>query len=290
MARGPGFVERLQLTQPRAGAILGTMNHAQIKPDGTMELGTFNITGQADGSSITLVVHSPLPLVPSINMSGTVSAGGVTLNLPNGNAEIFTTSTTKDYQGAVQHLSDRALALRQKLQAQAARAAQARHRDDLDSWVNSLNRKLTHYASMVQSVKAQQQIAVFHRAHEQLLAHAKRDLDIEHTYRRDSYAASQVEYAISQLQYQLNSVDYPWLNMPDTGRARLKAFDVAIARSPCSTQPDLPHCAYQPAAILAYRAVRTLVAKRCDDVEAAMKNDVAAMGALVGQAQQYASG
>ena len=290
VAHGTGFVEMLQLTQSPNGAILGTLSHTQIKPNGTLDRNTFNITGAADGSSITLVAHIPIPLVPNANMSGTVSGHGITLNLPTGSAETFTASTAEDYQAAVQHLSDQAQAIRQKLQAQTAQAEQVRHSADLDSQVDSLNRRLTNYAVMVQSAKAQQQIAAFHHAHEQLLAKARKDLDIEHTYRRGSYAASQGDFAISQLQFQLSSVNFNWMDMPSTGRAHLKEFDAAIAQSPCSAQPDLSHCAAQPAAVRAYQTARTVVAKRCDDVEATMKNDDAAMKSLVEQAEQYTRG
>ena len=287
VADGPGFVEMLQLTQSPNGAILGTLSHTQIKPNGTLDQDTFNITGAADGTSITLVAHIPIPLVPNTNMSGTVSGRGITLNLPNGSEETYTESTAEDYQSTVRHLSDQAQALRQKLQAQDARDEEAHHRADLDNQVASLNQRLSNYAAMVQSAKAQQQITDFHRAHDQLLARARRGLDIEHTHPRGSYAADQVDFAINQLQFQLNSVNFNWLNMPSTGRGHLREFDAAIAQSPCSAQPDLPHCAAQPAALHAYQAARMAVATRCDDVEATMKNDDAAMKTLVGEAEQY---
>ena len=287
VSKGTDFVEMLQLTQSANGAILGTLSHTQVKPDGTLDQGTYNITGAADGSSITLIAHTPIPLTPNTNMSGTVSERGITLNLPNGIEETFTETTAEDYRSDVHHLSEQGQALRQRLQAQAARAEQAQRRIDLDNQVAALNQQLTDYVALVESLKNTQQIDAFHREHEQLLAKARKDLEIQHTYRRGSYTADQGSYAVNQIQFRLNSVNSSWLNMPDTGRAHLREFDAAIAHSPCAAQPDLPHCAAQPAAVRAYQTARALVAKRCDDVEATMKNDDAAMKALADQSDQY---
>jgi hypothetical protein len=287
VSKGTDFVEMLQLTQSSNGAILGTLSHTQVKPDGTLDQGTNNITGAADGSSITLVAHTPIPLTPNTNMSGTVSERGITLNLPNGIEETFMETTAEDYRSEVHHLSELGQALRQRLQAQAARAEQAQRRIDLDNQVAALNQQLTDYVALVESLKNTQQIDAFHREHEQLLAKARKDLEIQHTYRRGSYTADQGSYAVNQIQFRLNSVNYSWLNMPDTGRAHLREFDAAIAHSPCAAQPGLPHCAAQPAAIRAYQNARSLVAKQCDDVEATIKKDDAAMKALADQSDQY---
>jgi hypothetical protein len=59
------------MTQAQDGQLLGLLSSTALNPDGSITEGATNIAGVADGHAVTLVVKSPIPLLPGVNMSGT---------------------------------------------------------------------------------------------------------------------------------------------------------------------------------------------------------------------------
>jgi hypothetical protein len=270
----------IQITQTGSGQLLGTLNHAELKENGSLEQTSNNLTGAVDGGTITLMTKAPAPLeLLSTNVSGTIGGGALTLNFPNGSSERFVKADPSEYQTAVQQLS-----------AQGTAIQQQRKIADLDAQVANLNKRLTDYAAMVTGAKNDQQIASFHAAHEKQLERARHGLQMQQKHPRGSVSANEVEVAIIQLQVDLTQYDLDWESVQERGATHLREFDNAIAQSPCAHgHPDLLHCAGQPAAIQAYEAAKPVVQKHGADVAATLKNDTATMQGLVSAARKYAS-
>jgi hypothetical protein len=269
----------IQITQTGSGQLLGTLNHTELKANGSLEQISNNLTGAVDGGTITLITKAPFPLIPSTNMSGSIGDGALTLNFPNGSSERFVKADPSAYQAAVQQLSAQGTAIQQQ------------HKNaDLDAQVANLNKRLTDYAAMVTSPKNDQEIAGFHAAHAKQLERARHGLQMQQKYRRSSVSANQVEVEIFQLQVALTQYDLNWESVQERGATHLREFDNAIAQSPCAHgHPDLPQCADQPAATQAYEAAKPVVQKHGADVATTLKNDAATMQGLVNAAQKYAS-
>ena len=277
VARGRGFVEMLQLTQAQDGQLLGSLASTALKPDGSITQGATNISGVADGHAITLVAKAPIPLIPSLNISGTIAGGVITVTNPTGQ-EQFNASSPSDYQAAVQ-----------QLRAQGAAIQQQQHVLDENAGIADLNKKLIDYATLVRQPKADEQLASFHAEHTKALERARHGLESEQNFPKGSFKAGQVAFAVGQIQFRLQSYDNNWNGIPEQGRTHIRQFDTAISQSLCRAQENLANCAQQPAAVQAYQASRTLVLRRGDDIEATLKSDDAAMKVIVAQAQAYST-
>jgi len=276
IARDQDAVGMLQITQAQDGQLLGSLITTTLKGNGAITQDTINISGVADGHSLTLVAKSPIPLFPGFNLSGTIDGRTITLSASNG-SERFTESSPDDYQAAVHQLRTEGAAIQQQ-----------RHIADVNAAVADLNKRLTDYAAMIQSPKNEQQIAAFHTAHAKTLERLRHGLEIEQKYPKGSFQAGQVAFAIGQIEFQLQAYDNPWDDVPARGRIHIEQFDTAIAHSLCRTNEDLTNCSQQPAAVRAYQAARPLVLRRCDDIEVTLKNDAASIKAIVAQANDYA--
>jgi hypothetical protein len=274
--RGQGFVEMLQITQAQDGQLLGSLSSTALNLDGSITQGTTNIAGVADGHAVTLVAKSPIPLFPGLNMPGTIESGVITITNPNGQ-ERFSSGSPGYYETAVQ-----------QLQAQGSAIQEQKRRADEDASVAILNKKLADYAAMVQSPQATQQVAMFHAAHVKALERARHSWEMEQRHPKGSLQSGQVYLAVNQVSLDLSTYDLDWQALPDQGRSHLKAFDKAIAQSPCAHgYTELTACAEQRTAIHAYQVARPVVEARMADAEATLKNDAAAMKAIVDQAQAY---
>ena len=240
-----GRRERLQLTQAQDGQLLGSLASTALKPRGSITQGTTNISGVADGHAITLVAKAPIPLVPSLNIPGTIAGGVITITNPTGQ-EQFNAGSPSDYQIAVQ-----------QLQAQGAAIQQQQHVLDENAGVGDLNKKLIDYATLVRQPTADEQLASFHAEHTKALERARHGLESEQKYPKGSFKAGQVAFAVGQIQFQLQSYDNNWNGIPEQSRTHIRQFDTAISQSLCRTQDNLANCAQQPAAVQAYKASRT---------------------------------
>jgi hypothetical protein len=277
IARGLGFVEMLQITQAQDGQLLGSLSSTTLKPDGSITRDSTNITGLADGNGITLVAKSLIPLIPGLNLPGTIEGGVITITNPNGQEQLKAGSPG-DYQAAVQ-----------QLQNQGAAIQKQKHLADEDATVADLNKRLTDYSAMVQAPKNIETLTEFHATHVHAVEQAQRQWATEQKYPRTSFQAGQLEFAVSHTAFNLNLYDNAWDNMVSQGHVHLQQFDVAIAESPCHQSPTLPHCANQPAAIQAYEVAKPVVQKRIDDLASTLKSDAATMKGITDQALDYSS-
>lgn len=288
LSRGRGFAELLQITQTNDGRLIGTLSHAALKADGTIEQSREGVTGAVDGHSITLVTNAPLSLGAS--MSGTIDGNVITLVLTSGSAR-FSLAQPSEYQSAVQQLTSEGLGVEQRLSAAQAQAQRAKLLHDQNAEVADLNRRLQEYAGRVTSTAADDQQKSFHSTHEKALARARQLWEKEQTSPRGSYQAGQVSYAIGQVSFQLDSFNFPLENVPSVGRDHIKQFDGQITKSICQHRPDpaLTHCFEQDAAVQAYHAARPIVLKRMDDLEATLSADKETMKGIVDEADAYSS-
>jgi hypothetical protein len=225
-----------------------------------------------------LVAKSPIPLFPGLNFPGTFEGGVITITNPKGQ-ERFSSGSFGDYQSAVQQLRTQGSAIQER-----------KRRADEDASVADLNKKLTDYAAMVQSSQAAGQVATFHAVHVKALERARHGWEMEQRHPKGSFQSGQVYFAINQVSLEISTYDLDWQSMPDQGRSHLTAFDKAIAQSPCvQRRTELTACAEQPTAIRAYQVARPVVEARMIDAESTLKNDDAAMEAIVDQAQSYSN-
>lgn len=183
IARGQQFSELLQITQSHEGQLLGTLTHIAVKPDGSIERITANISGVTDGHSITLIAKANEPLSTTANMSGTVDGSMISITQPNG-VENFVKADAKEYQDDAQKLvklaadvrEHRANALRQQQMTdqQIARQEAEQHRiAQENTYAAALSDALNQYA---QKIQAHQDLTPFHQAHAKILAAAQHDL------------------------------------------------------------------------------------------------------------------
>ena len=288
LSRGQGFAELLQITQTSDGRLIGTLSHAALKADGTIEQSRDGLTGAVDGHSITLVTNAPLSLGTS--MSGTIEGNLITLVFPSGTGR-FSLAKPSDYQAAVQLLTSEGVRVQQRLSDAQAQAQRAKLIRDQNAGIADLNRRLNEYATRVTAPAATDQQKAFHATHERALARARQLWEKEQTFPRGSLQAGQVDLAIGQVSIQLDTFNLPWENTLDMGRDHIKKHDDEIDRSLCRQKPDpvLTNCLEQDAAIQAYQAARPVVLKRIDDLVATLNTDKAAMKAIVDQAEAYSS-
>jgi len=292
VAQGQKFVELLQLTEGKDGQLLGTLNHTLLKPNGTIEQFTLNISGTTDGHSITLVGKANEPFAIPNNMSGTVDMSGITVLQPNG-MERFIPSSVNAYQAVAQQLSQQAgvmqkqnaeqqqMAQEQKQIVDAENARQAAI-TNANQRVISLTDALNNYAAMIQ---AKHDLAPFHSAHERILAAAQHDLEIEQSSPRGSVQRGQVDVRINQLGVQLTQFDIPWRQVLERGHTHLSQFDAAIAKSPCHNgQDQLRACGQQRQAEKNYQAAKAILVRELSDVETSLKQDADEMSRITKQA------
>jgi hypothetical protein len=277
IARGQGFVETLQITQAQDGQLLGSLSTTTLKPNGLITRDSTSITGVTDGNALTLVAKSLIPLIPSLNLPGTIEGGVVTIINPNGQ-EQFKAGSPSDYQAAVQ-----------QLQNQGAAIQRQKHLADEDAAVADLNKRLTDYATMVQAPKNIETLTEFHATHVHAVELAQRQWATEQKYPRTSFQAGQLQFAVSHTAFNLNLYDNPWDSMVSQGHDHLQQYDAAIATSPCHQSPTLPHCANQPAAIRSYEVAKPVVRKRIDEIASTLKSDAATMKGITDQALDYSS-
>lgn len=284
IARGQGFVEMLQITQAQDGQLLGSLSSTTLKPNGSITQDTTNISGVADGHALTLVTKSPIPLVPSFNLPGTIDGEVITITNPNGQ-ERFTVGSPSDYQSTVQQLQAQG-------RIQATEAERRKNLEQVNAEIADLNKRLTDYAAMIQNPRNEQLLAAFHGDHAKVMAQAKDDWATEQTYSRGSVDADHTAADISHDIAKLSVVNADWVGIPARGHVHIQQFDRAIEQSICRHVTPVPTewipCAEQPAAIHAYQAARAVVLRRSDDIEATITTDNAAMKALWKQAYVYA--
>src|SRR2546423_5964473 len=187
VAHGQGFVEMIQITQTSNGQLLGTLSYTGLKANGSLDQNTTALTGAADGHSLTMVAKSPIPLFPSLALSGTIDHGVITLTNPSGTAQ-YTAGSADDYQSAVRQLS-----------VQGAAIQHQQHLADTNAAVLDLNKRLVAYATMVQSPQATKEDKAFHAAHSNALAKAQRGWTMEQRYPRGSLQANEVYLAINDV-------------------------------------------------------------------------------------------
>jgi hypothetical protein len=286
IARGQGFVEMLQITQSQDGQLLGSMASTMLKHNGSLTQNSTNISGVVDGHALTLVAKSPFPLIPDVNMPGTINSGVITITNSNGQ-EQFIAGSPGDYQAAVQQLQTQGAEIQQLRTEEVATQHQQKRLADEDAAVAALDKRLTEYAALVRQPVVDRQLAAFHAVHAHALERARHGLEIQQRYQKGSVQAGQMGVAINQIEVQLQVYDNPLYMLPEQYRTHIRQFDIAIAQSICHVQKNLPNCAQQPDAVQAYQSVRTLVLRRADDIEMTLKKDDAAMKAIVAQADGY---
>ena len=286
LSKGQGFAELLQITQTSDGRLIGTLSHAALKADGTIEQSRDGLTGAVDGHSITLVTNAPLSLGTS--MSGTIEGNVITLVFPSGTGR-FSLAQPSDYQAAVQLLTSEGIRVQQRLSDAQAQAQRAKLIRDQNAGVADLNRRLNEYAARVTAPAATDQQKAFHATHERALARARQLWEKEQTFPRGSLQAGQVDLAIEQVSIRLDTFNLPWENTLDTGRDHIKQHDEEIASSLCrhKSDPGLTNCFEQDAAVQAYQAARPVVLKRIDDLEATLSADKLTMKGIAEQADAY---
>jgi hypothetical protein len=292
MARGQQFAELLQITQSPDGQLLGTLNHVALKPDGSAEQFTLNISGTTDGHALTLVGKANEPFAVPTNMSGTIDGGAITVTQPNG-MERFVLSTPEAYQTDIQQLGEEGKTIQQsnaqqqqmaQEQQQMVEAENARQEaiNNANQRVSGLANALNNYAAMIQ---AKHDLAPFHGSHEKILAAARHDLEIEQSYPRGSVQRGQVDVRINQLGVQLTQFDIPWGQLMERGHTHLSQFDAAIAQSPCHNgQDQLSACGQQREAEKNYQAAKTILVSELSDVETSLKQDTDEMNRITKEA------
>lgn len=292
VAQGQQFVELLQLTEGKDGQLLGTLNHTMLKPNGTIEQFTLNISGTTDGHAITLVGKANEPFSIPSNMSGTVDMSGIKVLQPNG-TEQFTLSSVDTYQAAALQLSQQA-GVMQKQNAEQQQMAQEQQQivdaentrqaaiTNANQRVSSLTDALNNYAAIIQ---AKHDLTPFHSMHEKILAAARHDFEIEQSYPRGSAQRGQVDVRINQLGVQLTQFDIPWEQLLERGRTHLGQFDAAIAQSPCRNgQDQLSACGQQRQAAKNYQAAKAILVADLSDIETSLKQDADEMNRITKQA------
>jgi len=292
VAQGQQFSELLQITQGPDGQLLGTLNHTSLKPDGTLEKFTLNISGTTDGHSITLIGKANEPISSPTNMSGTVNSNDITVMQPGG-TEQFARSSVQAYQANVQQLGVAGNAIQRRIadqqqkaqvqqQAVDAENAQQAALNEANQRVESLAGALNNYAAMIQ---AHHDLAPFHGGHEKILAAMRHDLEIEQTFPKGSVQRGQVDVRINQLNGQLTQFDIPWEQLLDRGHTHLDQFDAAIAQSPCHTgQDQLSACGQQLEAEKNYQAAKTILLGELSEVGASLKQDADEMNRITKEA------
>lgn len=284
IARGQSFVEMLQITQARDGQLLGSLSSTKLKPNGSITQDTSNISGVVDGHALTLVVKSPIPLIPSFNLPGAIEGEVITVTNPNGQ-ERFTAGSPRDYQAAVQQLQIQG-------RIQAAEVERRKNLEQINAEIADLNKRLTDYAAMIQNPRNEQLLAAFHGDHAKVMAQTKDDWATEQTYSKGSVDADHTAADISHDIANLSAVNADWVGIPARAHAHIQQFDRAIEQSICRHATPVPKewtpCAEQPAAIQAYQAARAVVLRRSDDIEATIATDNATVKALWRQAYAYA--
>jgi division protein CdvB (Snf7/Vps24/ESCRT-III family) len=288
VSRGPGFAKLLQITQTNDGRLIGTLSHAALKADGTIEKSQDGLTGAVDGHSITLVINAPLSLGAS--MSGTLDGNVITLISTSG-SERFSLAQPSEYQSAVRQLTSEGHDVQQRLSVAKAQSQRAKLLRDQNAEIADLNRRLQEYAARVTATTADDQQKAVHAAHDKALARARQLWEKEQTLPRGSYEGGQVAYAIRQVSFQLESFNYPLEDAPKVGRDHIKQYDEEIAKSLCQhrSDPALTNCFEQDAAVQAYHAARPVVLKRMDDLDATLSADKATMKGIVDAADAYSS-
>jgi len=274
--KGQDFVELLQVTAKPEGGLTGTLTHTALNSDGSLSQDNTPLDGAVDGHAITVVLKAPLSFLVSKNLSGTVDDGAITLTLPNGVVR-YVASDLGTYQLVVAFLHDRGAAIQQQ-----------RRLDKENEAVADLNKRLIDYATRNQSSRADQLLKDFHSSHERALAKARRGLDVQQRYPRNSLQASQIAVDISQIEVRLQTYDTQWELVPDQAHAHLRDMDLAIAQSLCNhSGAALSHCAEQLDAIRSYQAVKPIVERGVADIKATLDADHAAMDAIVRRANAY---
>jgi hypothetical protein len=280
-------VELLQLTQSSDGQLLGSLQHYEIKADGTPLQQTLNVSGSVDGKSLTLIFKLNEPLSVAANVSGLVDSGVITLNWP-AYSERFVASTPDAFQAAVAQLSAKGQAVYQSITA-AKRVA------DENAKVVAVTNELNAYSAKIEATNAgaEPYSRFSSGVHEQLakiLDAARKDLDIEARLKAGDgmhqAQGGQVQARIGQLNAQLTMVNIPYLQSAGTWRQHIQQFDAALASSPCmaNTRPSPIPCTDESAAEQRYLAVRSTVLQRADELEAAVKDSAAAMESVNKQA------
>lgn len=292
VAQGPQFSELLQITQGPDGQLLGTLNHTALKPNGTLEQFTLNISGTTDGQSITLIGKANEPFAIPTNMSGTVNSNGITVMQPGG-TEQFVRSSVQAYQTNMRQLGAVGNAIQQRIADQQKNAQEQQQVVDAENArqaalkeanlrVESLADALNNYAAMIQT---NHDLAPFHGAHKNTLAAMRRDLEIEQTFPKGSVQRVQLDTRINQLNIQLTQFNIPWEQNLDLGHTHLNQLDAAIAKSPCHTgQDQLSSCGQQLEAEKNYQAAKTILLGELGDVEASLKQDTEEMNRITKEA------
>lgn len=295
VAQGPQFVELLQITQSPDGQLLGTLNHFDIKPDGSSERFTLNISGNTDGHALTLIGKANEAFAVPTNMSGTAEHGVITVTQPNG-IERFALSSPEAYQTAIQRLGEEGNAIQQanaqqqqldqeKQQEIAAENAKQAAINNANQRVQDLANALNKYASMVQE---HHDLSPFHNGHDKVMTAARHDLNIQKNYPKGSVQASQVAVRISQLSVQLTQFDIPWGQYLDRGHTHIGQFDAAISASPCHAgQEQLSACVQELDAEKNYQAAKSIVLREMDDVGSTIKQDTDEMNQIDHEASAY---
>jgi len=284
IASGSTTVDLLQLTESKDGQLLGSLSEFGYKADGSINRFSLSVTGTTDGHSITIVARPNGLPIGSMNISGTIDGSTIMLTTEDGTQK-FMAARPGNFRSQESKLTQQATAIRIANARQEEQKRFASRMLDENNVVKTLASKLEDYAARVE---AEHELSAFHAAHAKLLDAARHDLEIQKTFPKGSFAASQVDFRINQLAFQLNQFDIPWSNAVDQGKEHRREFGQAIASSPCHTSSDsLSGCSEEGEAEAAYAKAKTIAWGEDQDVISTIAQDHAAVKAITQQADLY---
>ncbi|AZD98618.1 hypothetical protein [Pseudomonas chlororaphis] len=141
VAKDSSSAELLQLTQAQDGKIVGTLQHIALKSSGGIETTKANVSGVADGESLTLSV-SWVGLPISRNLSGTVTASALELNLAGSAGTVVSAHFARGSVADFNSEAERLVQAGQSIKAEKLRADQV---ETLDRSALALEKALNAY-------------------------------------------------------------------------------------------------------------------------------------------------
>lgn len=188
VARGPNYVDMLQLTETTGGQINGVLSEVALRPDGHVDSEQGPVTGTVGDDAITLTLHvGPLGLFPS-SAAGTVEGDTIELQQLGSSGNVsrwkFERGSVSVFQDAADPLKarGRAIVFSSNLVKETNRAEQ--NVRFITAWITDASthlQRIPNARALIQKISGQMQALV----------------ERERTTRGD-VARSQVSVAVSQ--------------------------------------------------------------------------------------------
>lgn len=287
IARGEGFAEFLQLTQTPDGQVLGTLESVRVKPNGTVENNTANVSGSMADQAVTLIVKPTGLFATAQNISGQLDGNAIVLN-PTTNTglgtERFVPADVSAFQIATANLG-----------AQGAHVRQAAQQNIVIGKLTQNTLGLTQALRVfVEKVNTMRVISPIHDDYTKILADAHTALDEEKQHLANgtplergqaNLARGRINLLGGQLQLANNRVR----SFVQASRTHIAELDAEIAQSPCITHQPIQgdvmsgeaSCTALTAAAARYEIAKVKAEDTLARTEVLAKDNTAAMSALM---------